>query len=70
VQRRVEALYQQITCHWFINFYLYLIASGKDRTDIDALVLVKKLGMKVIATVSMVTYDPVWKAEPFADLCA
>jgi hypothetical protein len=42
----------------------------KDRKDIDALVLVKKLGMKVIATVSMVTYDPVWKAEPFADLCA
>ena len=41
-------------------------ASGnKSRMDTDALALVKKLGLKVLATVSLVTYDPVWKSESF-----
>ena len=35
-------------------------ASGnKDRIDNDAIVLVKKLGLKAIASGSLVTYDPV-----------
>ena len=48
-----------------MNIYKQLPdASGKeDRMDIDALALVKKLGLKVLATVSLVTYDPVWKSE-------
>jgi hypothetical protein len=40
--------------------YLLSEASGnKGRNDIDAIVLVKKLGLKVIASGSLVTYDPV-----------
>jgi len=46
-------------------------ASGnKSRVDTDAVALVKKLGLKVLATVSLVTYDPVWKSELFAALHA
>ena len=39
------------------------VSGNKDRTDNDAIVLVKKLGLKAIASGSLVTYDPVWKSE-------
>ena len=46
-------------------------ASGnRRRLDINALALVKKFGLKVIATVSMVTNGPVWNSVCFADFHA
>lgn len=48
-----------LAINFIVGLFIVEASDNEDRNDIDAIVLVKKLGLKVIASGSLVTYDPV-----------